>query len=84
MNRTLRFAIIFVAAFVVTAPAFAMEDWPDSFSAYVAKARKTVKTTGRATLAAADLKKIGFMNVNVTAVVANVNDMEKKGFRCEK
>jgi rhodanese-related sulfurtransferase len=151
MNRTLRFAIILVAAFAVTAPAFAAEDWPDSFSAYVAKVRKTVKTAnidgylavarkpngamlidvrepaeyatghvvgtvniprgllefqiwkklgypkavnmnkqiytqcasgGRATLAAADLKKIGFKNV--TAVVANVKDMEKKGFPWEK
>jgi len=151
MNRTLRFAIILVAAFAVTAPAFAAEDWPDSFSAYVAKVRKTVKTAnidgylavakkpngamlidvrepaeyatghvagtvniprgllefqiwkklgypkavnmnkqiytqcasgGRATLAAADLKKIGFKNV--TAVVANVKDMEKKDFPWEK
>jgi rhodanese-related sulfurtransferase len=151
MNRTLRFVIIFVAAFTVTAPAFAADDWPDSFGAYVAKVRKTVNTTdiegylavakkpngamlidvrepaeyatghvvgtiniprgllefqiwkklgypkavnmnkkiytqcasgGRATLAAADLKKIGFKNV--TAVVANVNDMEKKGFPWEK
>lgn len=151
MNRTLRFAIILVAAFAVTAPAFAAEDWPDSFSAYVAKVRKTVKTAnidgylavakkpngamlidvrepaeyttghvvgtvniprgllefqiwkklgypkavnmnkniytqcasgGRATLAAADLKKIGFKNV--TAVVADIKDMEKKGFPWEK
>ena len=151
MNRTLRFAIVIVAAFAVTAPAFAAENWPDSFSAYVAKVRKTVKTTnsdgylkavknpngallidvrepseyaaghvvgtiniprgllefqiwkkmgypkkvnlsttiytqcasgGRATLAAADLKKIGFKNV--IAVVAPTNEFEKKGFPWEK
>ena len=45
MNRMLRFAIIVFAAFAVAAPAYAAENWPDSFSAYVAKVRKTVKTT---------------------------------------
>lgn len=151
MNRTLRFAVILAAAFAITAPVYAAEKWPDSFSAYVAKVRKTVKTTnidgylavvkkpngamlidvrepseyktghvvgtvniprgllefqiwtkmgypkkvdmnkkiytqcasgGRATLAAADLKKIGFKNV--VAVVADVKDFEKKGFPWEK
>ena len=37
---------------------------------------------GRATLAAADLKKIGF--TNVIAVVAETKDFEKNGFPWEK
>jgi rhodanese-related sulfurtransferase len=40
------------------------------------------KSGGRATLAAADLKKVGF--TNVVAVVAPTKDFEKKGFPWEK
>lgn len=151
MKRMLRFAIVILGTLAVTAPSFAAENWPDSFSAYVGKVRKTVKTAdldaylaavknpngamlidvrepseyagghvkgtmniprgllefqiwkkmgypktvdmktkiyvqcasgGRATLAAADLKKIGFKNV--IAVIANTADFEKKGFPWEK
>lgn len=146
MNRMFRFAIVLVGAAIVSAPALAAENWPDSFGAYVAQVRKTIKTTdmdgylavvknpngavlldvredneykaghvpgtvfsprgllefaiwkqlgypkpvdmgqkiyvqcrtgGRATLAAADLQKIGF--TNVTAVIMNIEDWEKKG-----
>lgn len=132
-------------------PASAAENWPDSFGAYVAQVRKTIKTTdmdgylavvknpngallidvredseykaghvpgsvniprgllefqiwkkldypkavdmekkiyvqcrtgGRATLAAADLKRIGF--TNVTAVIMDIQDWEKKGNPIEK
>lgn len=45
MKRMLRFAIIILGTLAVTAPTFAAENWPDSFGAYVAQVRKTVKTT---------------------------------------
>ena len=151
MARMLRFAIVLVSAFAITAPALAAENWPDSFGAYIAKVRKTIKTTdmdgylaavknpngavlidvredyeykeghipgianiprgllefqiwkklgypkkvdmntkifvqcrtgGRATLAAADLKRIGF--TNVTAVVMDIAEWQKKGNPWEK
>jgi len=161
MNRMLRFAVVFVGAFVVAAPALAQPApapapaaapaWPQSLNDYVAGVRKTIKTTdmdgylavvknpngavlidireeseykaghipgtkfiprgllefqiwkalgfpnnvdmntkiyvqcrtgGRATLAAADLQKIGF--TNVTAVIMNIEDWEKKGNPWEK
>lgn len=44
MKFLLRVVIIALAAFAVSAPAFAAENWPDSFGAYVGKVRKTVKT----------------------------------------
>ena len=40
------------------------------------------RTGGRATLAAADLKRIGF--TNVTAVIMEIQDWEKKGNPIEK
>ncbi|MCF8476156.1 MAG: rhodanese-like domain-containing protein [Pseudolabrys sp.] len=151
MKSKLRFAVVFLAAFAVTAPAFAAENWPDSFGAYVSQIRKTIKTTdmdgylaavknpngavlldvredaeykaghipgtiniqrgllefqiwkalgypktvdmnkkifvqcrtgGRATLATADLQKIGFKNV--TAVIMDIAEWEKKGLPWEK
>jgi len=45
MKHSLRFAIAFVGVLIVSAPALAAENWPDSFGAYVAQVRKTVKTT---------------------------------------
>lgn len=45
MNRMFRFAIVFAGAIIVSAPSFAAENWPDSFGAYVAQVRKTIKTT---------------------------------------
>jgi rhodanese-related sulfurtransferase len=147
MTRMFRFAIVLFSAFALSAAAFAAENWPDSFSEYVAQVRKTIKTTdmdgylavvknpngavlldvrednefkaghapgtvniprgllefqiwkqlgypkavdmgqkiyvqcrtgGRATLAAADLQKIGF--TNVTAVIMEIEDWEKKGY----
>ena len=151
MKRKMRFALVLLSALIVTAPAFAAENWPDSFGTYVTKVRKTVKTAdlnaylaaaknpngavlidvrepseyaaghvkgtiniprgllefqiwkkmgypktvdmntkiylqcasgGRATLAAADMKKIGFKNA--IAVIANTADFETKGFPWEK
>ena len=150
MKRTLRFAIVFIGAFAVTAPALAQTPapaWPPIVGQHVAAVRKTVKTTdmagylavvknpngamlldvrepaefaaghvpgavniprgllefqiykkmgypkkvdtsktiyvqcqsgGRATLAAADLKKIGFKNP--VAVVMSWPDWEKAGY----
>lgn len=45
MNRLLRFAIIVVGTFAVTAPVLAAPNWPDGFSAYIGQVRKTIKTT---------------------------------------
>jgi rhodanese-related sulfurtransferase len=45
MTRLLRFVVVFVAAFAVSAPALAAENWPDSFGEYIASVRKTMKTT---------------------------------------
>lgn len=44
MKRMLGLAIALITAVAVSAPAFAAENWPDSFSDYVANVRKTVKT----------------------------------------
>ena len=146
MTRMCRFAVVLFGVISISAPALAAENWPDSFGAYVAQVRKTIKTTdmdgylavvknpdgavlidiredneykaghvpgtvfiprgllefsiwkqlgypkpvdmnqkiyvqcrtgGRATLAAADLQRAGF--TNVTAVIMNIEDWEKKG-----
>ena len=45
MTRGLRFAIVVLGAFAITAPALAAPNWPDSFGDYVASVRKTIKTT---------------------------------------
>jgi rhodanese-related sulfurtransferase len=147
MNRMFRFAFVVLGAMTFSAPVLAAENWPDSFGAYVAQVRTTIKTTdmegylavlknpagavlidireeneykaghipgtvhiprgllefqiwkqlghpkpvdmaakiyvqcrtgGRATLAAASLKQLGF--TNVTAVVMNIEDWEKKSY----
>ena len=44
MKSKLRFAIVLLSALAIGAPAFAAENWPDSFGAYVTKVRKTIKT----------------------------------------
>ncbi len=44
MKSKMRFALVLLSALVVTIPAFAAENWPDSFGTYVTKVRKTVKT----------------------------------------
>lgn len=50
MNRMLRFAVAFVGAFVVTAPALAQPEpvWPPIVTKYLASVRKQVKTTNMA------------------------------------
>ena len=151
MRRMLRFAIVVMGAFAVSGPALAAENWPDSFSDYIAKLRRTLQTTdldgyvavvkdpkgallidvreedefksghvpgtiniprgllelriwraagypgnldtgrkiyvqcgsgGRATLAARDLKEIGF--TNVVAVLITLDDWQKNGNRLVK
>ena len=44
MKRMLRFAIIVAGAALLASPALAAENWPDSFGAYVAQVRKSIKT----------------------------------------
>jgi rhodanese-related sulfurtransferase len=44
MKRLVRFAIIALTAFAISAPALAAENWPDSLTTYIGKVRKTVKT----------------------------------------
>jgi rhodanese-related sulfurtransferase len=44
MKRMLRFAIAVTSAVAGAAPASAAENWPDSFSVYLANVRKTVQT----------------------------------------
>jgi rhodanese-related sulfurtransferase len=46
MIRRLRFAAAAILVLVAAAPSFAAENWPDSFSAYLAKVRKTITTVG--------------------------------------
>jgi rhodanese-related sulfurtransferase len=46
MNRKLRFAIVFFAAFAITAPALAAPNWPPIVTKHFMAARKTVKTVG--------------------------------------
>ncbi len=65
MYRTFRFAMVVVAAFAVSAPAIAAEKWPDSFSAYVAKVRKTVKTVNLDGYLTAAKKPNGAMLIDV-------------------
>ena len=65
MNRMLRFAVVLVSAFAITSPVLAAENWPDSFSAYVGKVRKTVKTTDAAGYLKAVKKPNGAMLVDV-------------------
>ncbi len=48
MNRKLRFAVVFLGAFAMSAPALAAANWPDIVSNYVGSVRKTVKTTDMA------------------------------------
>ena len=145
-SRRLRVAVIVLGALVISQPAFAAENWPESVDQYIAQVRKTIDTTemegylavvedpngallldvreetefkaghvpgtinisrerlefqiwkplgypnkvdmnrkiyvqcgtgGRATLAAKQLKDIGF--TNVTAVVMELADWQKKG-----
>ena len=45
MNRMLRIAILFAGTLALSAPTVAADNWPDSFSSYVANVRKSVKTT---------------------------------------
>jgi rhodanese-related sulfurtransferase len=44
MIRRLHFAIAVISVLVAAAPSFAAENWPDSFSAYLANVRKTITT----------------------------------------
>lgn len=44
MKSKLRFAIVLLSALAIGAPAFAAENWPDSFGTYLSKVQKTVKT----------------------------------------
>jgi rhodanese-related sulfurtransferase len=46
MLRRLCFSIAITVALVAAMPSFAAENWPDSFSAYLAKVRKTITTVG--------------------------------------
>jgi len=48
MTRMLRFAIVLLGAFTLSAPVFAAQDWPDSVNNYIGQVRKTVKTTDMA------------------------------------
>jgi rhodanese-related sulfurtransferase len=65
MNRMFRFAMVVVAAFAVSVPAIAAENWPDSFSAYVANVRKTVKTANLDGYLAVAKKPNGAMLIDV-------------------
>ncbi|MGO9006444.1 MAG: rhodanese-like domain-containing protein [Beijerinckiaceae bacterium] len=44
MTRVLRFTIVLLGAFAVSAPAFAAENWPDSLDNYLAQIRETINT----------------------------------------
>ena len=44
MTHMIRFAVAVIFATATATPAFPAENWPDSFSAYLASVRKTVKT----------------------------------------
>jgi len=45
MTRMLRFTIVLLGAFAVSAPALAAENWPDSLDHYLAQVQKTIHTT---------------------------------------
>ena len=65
MNRKLRFAVVFLSAFAVSAPALAAANWPDIVSNYVGSVRKTVKTTDMAGYLAAVKNPNGAMLLDV-------------------
>jgi rhodanese-related sulfurtransferase len=44
MTHMLRFALAVIFAIAAATPALPAENWPDSFSAYLASVRKTIKT----------------------------------------
>jgi phage shock protein E len=48
MTRMIRAVILLVAAFTMSAPTFAAENWPDSLDQYLTQVRKTIKTTDMA------------------------------------
>ena len=65
MNRLLRFAVIVAGMLVLTAPVFAAENWPDSFTQYLMKVRKTVHTTDTAGYLAAVKNPNGALIIDV-------------------
>ena len=48
MTRVLRVFIVAFGTILLSAPAFAAQNWPDSVNQYIAQVRKTVKTTDMA------------------------------------
>jgi rhodanese-related sulfurtransferase len=65
MKRLLRFAVIVAGALALTAPLFAAENWPDSFTQYLMQVRKTVQTTDTAGYLAAVKNPNGALIIDV-------------------
>ena len=65
MKSTMRFALVLLTALAVTAPAYAAENWPDSFGSYVTKVRKTVKTADLDTYLAAAKNPNGALLIDI-------------------
>lgn len=65
MTRILRFTIVLIGAFAVSAPAFAAENWPNSFDDTLAQIRDTINTTDMAGYLAAVKNPDGALLIDV-------------------